>query len=161
MVGPMVRRGVVAATMAVLALSAVSPAMAQDDQGGTLRIAWESDIQHFDPALGYDVVSWPAERLMFDTLVTYDEGTNLVPRLATEMPTISDDGLTYTFKLHPDVPFVRKGEVVRTVTADDVVYSLNRLLRPDVTPTPSPVGPAFFAVIDGSEDVLDGSAETA
>jgi ABC-type transport system substrate-binding protein len=160
-VGPMVRRGVVAATVALLSLSAWSPAIAQDDQGGTLSIAWESDIQYLDPALGYDVVSWPAERLMYDTLVTYDEGTNLIPRLATEMPTISDDGLTYTFTLHPDVPFVRKGEVVRTMTADDVVFSLNRLLRPDLAPNPSPVGPAFFAVIDGADEVISGNAETA
>ena len=38
--------------------------------GGTLSIAWASDIQYFDPAKGYDVVSWPAERLMFETLIT-------------------------------------------------------------------------------------------
>src|SRR6187551_3790072 len=49
MVGPMVRRGVVAATVALLSLSAWSPAIAQDDQGGTLSIAWESDIQYLDP----------------------------------------------------------------------------------------------------------------
>jgi peptide/nickel transport system substrate-binding protein/oligopeptide transport system substrate-binding protein len=159
--GSKLRRAAVATTAGVLAVTLSLPATAQDDQGGTLSIGFESDIQYFDPALGYDVVSWPAERMMFETLVTYDEGTTLVPALATEMPTISEDGLTYTFTLRPDIPFVRQGEVVRTMTADDVVFSLNRLLRPDVTPNPSPVGPAFFAVIDGADQVLAGTAETA
>ena len=36
-------------------------------------------IEWLDPALGYDVTSWPAERLMFEQLLGYDEGTKLVP----------------------------------------------------------------------------------
>jgi ABC-type transport system substrate-binding protein len=135
---------------------------AASDQGGTLSIGFESDIQYSDPALAYDFVSWPANRLMFETLVTYDAGTTLVPALAAEMPRISDDGLVYTFKLRTGVQFVKAGgEVHREMTADDVVFSLNRLLRQDLLPNPSPVGGAFFSVIEGAEAVLDGSAETA
>ncbi|HTE66880.1 MAG TPA: ABC transporter substrate-binding protein, partial [Candidatus Binatia bacterium] len=59
-------------------------------QGGTLSIGYLSDIQTFDPSQGYDVVSWPAERLLYDTLVSYGEGADLVASLAEEMPTVSD-----------------------------------------------------------------------
>ena len=56
-------------------------ASAQDDQGGTLRTAFEGDIAHFDPTVGYDISSSAVERLLYDTLIGYDEGTNLVPML--------------------------------------------------------------------------------
>ncbi|HEY8846709.1 MAG TPA: hypothetical protein VIM24_08630, partial [Candidatus Limnocylindrales bacterium] len=51
-------------------------------RGGTLSIAWASDIQYFDPAKGYDVVSWPAARLIYEQLLGYDSGTKLAPLLA-------------------------------------------------------------------------------
>ena len=41
--------------------------------GGIVTIAFESDIQYFDPALAYDTVSAAAQRLLFDQLVMYDE----------------------------------------------------------------------------------------
>jgi ABC-type transport system substrate-binding protein len=151
------------AAAAVVIMSLGTGALAQDEgPRGTLSIAFESDIATFDPAIGYDFVSWPAAWIMYDSLVDYaPDSTDLVPELATEMPAISDDGLTYTFTLRDDAFFVQKGEAVRPVTADDVVFSINRILRPDLLPTPSPVGPAFFAVIEGADAVLAGEAEAA
>jgi oligopeptide transport system substrate-binding protein len=150
---------------ALLASGALSsaPVLAQDEGSptGTLSIAFASDIDSLDPAIGYDFVSWPAERLIYETLVTYDDGTTLIPGLAEDLPQISDDGLTYTFTLRDGIDFVRRGEIVREVTADDVVFSINRVLRPDLLPHPSPVSEAFFASIVGADAVLDGSAETA
>ncbi len=149
----------------ILAALLAAPGVAVVGQGadptGTVSIGFESDITTLDPAIAYDNVSWPAVTMLFEQLVGYDDGTNLVPMLAAEMPTISDDGLTYTFTLRDGVSFVKHGEVVRTVTADDVVFSINRLLRPDVTPAPSPVGAAFFSAIEGADAVLDGTAEVA
>ncbi len=130
--------------------------------GGIVTIAFESDIQYFDPALSYDTVSAAAQRLLFDQLVMYDEGTGLVPGLAEALPTVSADGKTYTFKLRSGVQFYKPdGTVLREMTADDVVASLNRILTPDLKPTPSPVGPAFFSIIAGSQAVFDGTAATA
>jgi len=134
---------------------------AQEAPPDTLRFAWSSELGTLDPAIAYDTGTLVVEHAVWDTLVTYDGGTTLVPGLATAMPTISADGRTYTFDLRPDVPFVRHGEVLRTVTAADVVHSLNRILRPDMLPTPSPVGGTLFALIEGADAVLDGSAETA
>jgi len=145
---------------ALLVGSVAAGTGAQDDPA-PLSIAWDSDFQYLDPALAYDFVSIPAIHLVFDTLVGYDDGTNLVPKLATSLPTISDDGLTYTFDLRPDVPFVRKGEVVRMLTAADVKASLERVLNPNLKPTPSPVSEAFFSVIEGADAVLAGTATEA
>lgn len=130
--------------------------------GGVVTIAFESDIQYFDPALAYDTVSAAAQRLLFDQLVHYDEGTGLIPGVAEALPTVSADGRTYTFKLRSGVDFYRPdGTVLREMTADDVVASLNRILTPNLKPTPSPVGPAFFGIIAGAQEVFDGTAETA
>ncbi len=133
---------------------------AQGDQGGTLSFAVSSDVTTFDPALAYDAISQEVVHLMFDSLITYDDSGAFVPGLA-DLPVISADGLTYTFTIKPDIPFVRHGEVVRTMTADDVVFSINRLLRPDVTPYPSPIGPSYLTAVTGAQAVLDGTAQTA
>lgn len=130
--------------------------------GGTLSIAFEGDIATLDPALAYDTTSWPAAHMLYDGLLTYDAGTTLIPALASEMPTVSADGLKYTFKLRPGVKFVKSdGSVLRDMTADDVVHSLNRILDPKLTPTPSPVGPPFFSLIAGGQDVIDGKIAVA
>ena len=131
-------------------------------QGGTLSVGFNGEIQWLDPAVGYDVNSWPAERLMFEPLLAYDKGTTLVPLLADGMPTVSSDGKAYTFKLHAGVNFVNEdGSVLRPMTADDVAYSINRVLDPNLKPTPSPVAGGFFGNIVGAADVLSGSATTA
>jgi len=131
-------------------------------QGGTLSIGWNGEIQWLDPSLAYDVTSWPAERLMFEPLLAYDEGTALKPLLADGMPTVSTDGKAYTFKLHTGVNFVNEdGSVLRPMTADDVAYSINRVINPNLKPNPSPVGGGFFGNIVGAADVLSGKATTA
>ena len=119
--------------------------------GGACRSPSHSTWPHLDPALAYDYVSWTVLYALYDQLVTYGVGVDLVPGLAKAMPTVSADGLTYTFKLRSGVKFVKgDGSVLRDMTADDVVASLNRILDPDLKPTPSPVGSSFFGIIDGA-----------
>ena len=130
--------------------------------GGTLSIGANGEIQWLDPALGYDTVSWPAERLVFEALFDYDASSKLIPLLAAEMPTTSADGKTVTIKLHDKVSFVKSdGSVLRAMTADDVAYSIGRNLNPNIKPHPSPVGSGFFGNIVGAADVLAGKAKTA
>jgi peptide/nickel transport system substrate-binding protein/oligopeptide transport system substrate-binding protein len=131
-------------------------------QGGTISIAYASDLQHLDPAVMYDTVGIDAVRLMFEAPLSYDSGTKLVPMLATDLPTISADGKTYTIHLRTGVNFVKQdGSVLREMTADDLVYSLNRVLDPNLKPNPSPVASAFFGNIVGATDVIGGTAKTA
>ncbi|MFL5681439.1 MAG: ABC transporter substrate-binding protein, partial [Chloroflexota bacterium] len=156
--------GVTAGTSASAPASAATGgALAGPPQanGGTLSIAFNSDIQYFDPAKGYDVVSWPAERLIFEQLLQYDAGTKLIPLLADGMPQITNDGKTYTFKLHSGVKFIKPdGSVLRDLAAGDVVASINRVLDPKLKPSASP-GSGFFGGIVGAADVLAGKAATA
>jgi len=149
------------------AASDQEPATSSPSEGGsesTLSIGWEeSGIDTLDPAIAYDYVSWPAIQLIFETLVAYAYASSeLEPRLAEAMPEISADGTVYTFTLREGVDFVRAdGTVHRAMTVDDVVASLNRVLSPNLTPTPSPVGEAFFGNIVGAAEVLAGEATEA
>ncbi len=134
------------------------PAMAQTNEevtpqkGGAIIVAYKDDLATLDPAIAYDWTNWPAVKMVFDGLLDYDAATNLLPRLAAEMPTVSDDGSVYTFKLRQGVKF-QNG---RELTADDVVYTMNRVLDPE---TASP-GAGFYLGIMGAQDFMDGKTET-
>ncbi|MEG4234866.1 ABC transporter substrate-binding protein [Microcoleus sp. Pol11C3] len=69
-------------------------------------------LRTLDPADGYETLSGQLLRNLGDTLYTYESGTTkLIPHLATAMPKVSQDGLTYTVPLrqgvifHDDTPF--------------------------------------------------------
>jgi peptide/nickel transport system substrate-binding protein/oligopeptide transport system substrate-binding protein len=119
-------------------------------KGGEMIVAYKDDLATLDPAIGYDWTNWPAIKMVFDGLLDYDSGTTLQPRIAESMPQISADGLTYTFKLRKGVKFQNGRELV----ADDVVYSITRVLDPK---TASP-GAGFFLGIKGAQELVDGKA---
>lgn len=112
-------------------------------RGGTLHFAQEQ-ISTLDPQLVSDVYSGTVCFQVFRGLIAF--GTNLtpMPELA-ESWTISRDGLDYNFKLRAGVRF-HNG---REMTANDVVYSLHRIFRPD-----GELGLAgqFLEAIDGAMD---------
>jgi len=133
------------------AAATAAPAAATTPQaGGEITVVYKDDLATLDPAVGYDWTNWPAIKLVFDGLLDYDETTNLMPRLAEAMPEVSDDATVYTFKLRQGVKF-QNG---RELTADDVVYSLTRVLDPN---TKSP-GAGFYVGIKGAQDFIDGKA---
>lgn len=74
---------------------------------------------------------------IFDTLYSYKylkRPYELKPNLATEMPDISDDGLTYTIKIKHGVYFTDHSAfpngIGREVKAQDFVYSIMRSFDP-------------------------------
>jgi peptide/nickel transport system substrate-binding protein len=154
------RRALALGALLLIGLLPATTVGAQDAEGGTLSFAVSTDVTAFDPALAYDALSQEMVHLVFDSLITFDDAGAFIPGVA-DLPVISADGLRYTFTIRPDISFVRHGEIVRTMTADDVVASINRLLRPDVLPYPSPIGPSYLTAIAGAQAVLDGTAETA
>ena len=58
-------------------------------------------------------------------LLYFDQEQNIVPALAEALPEISEDGLTYTFKLR-DAQY-SNGD---TIVADDLVFAWKRLIDP-------------------------------
>ncbi|MDQ3353398.1 MAG: ABC transporter substrate-binding protein [Actinomycetota bacterium] len=71
--------------------------------------------------------------LIYDTLLCNDVAGQLLPWLAKEMPTRSDDGLTYTFELHENVRW-HDGQ---PLTADDVVFTFEYFAGQTLSPTVS------------------------
>jgi len=94
-----------------------------------------SGILSLDPAFASGQAAiWPCNQL-YNGLVDMDDQLRVVPAIAKSW-TISDDGRTYTFVLRQDVRFHQTDyfpfEKPRYVTAEDFVYSLGRILSPDV-----------------------------
>jgi len=119
-------------------------------KGGAITVVYKDDFATLDPAIGYDWTNWPAIKMVFDGLLDYDSGTTLQPRIAEALPDLSADGLTYTFKIRKGVKFQNGRELV----ADDVVYTMTRVLDPK---TASP-GAGFFLGIKGAQEFVDGTA---
>lgn len=123
-----------------------------------------TDIPTLDPQLGEDTVSIAYIENLFVHLTNYDLDTaEVVPEAATAW-TISEDGMTYTFTIRTDIPWVKHNPVTmettqevdadgnpRFVTAYDFEYGIKRACDPNI-------GAYYSSVIApnivGCEDVL-------
>ncbi len=88
-----------------------------------------SDIASFDPATATDSNSIAAVDAVFTGLIELNDKLEVVPELAASLPTISADGLTYTFTLKSGLKF-SDGTALK---AQDVAYSIDRALSPAVS----------------------------
>lgn len=86
-----------------------------------------------DPVKQFDAASAELISNVYDSLLEYHylkRPYELVPNLLTKLPELSGDGLTYSFELRSDVKFIDDpcfpGGKGRTLTTDDVIYSLKR-----------------------------------
>ncbi|AZR74469.1 peptide ABC transporter substrate-binding protein [Anoxybacter fermentans] len=78
---------------------------AEPKYGGTLIWGRGGDSVGLDPICETDGESFKVTQQIFDTLVEYEPGTtNIKPALATSW-SVSEDGLTWTFKLRKGVKF--------------------------------------------------------
>ncbi|KKC32726.1 ABC transporter substrate-binding protein [Devosia psychrophila] len=138
--------------IALAVMTMASPVFAQaEKQGGSMIVTYKDDVATLDPAIGYDWQNWSMIKSLFDSLMDYEPGTSTLTTDLAESYTISDDGLTYTFKLRQGIKF-HNG---REMTAEDVKYSLDRVTDPA---TQSP-GAGFFVSIEGFDAASDGSAK--
>jgi peptide/nickel transport system substrate-binding protein len=113
------------AAMSWMAVGGCNPPSSQS-LSGTLVYGRGGETDKLDPIHVDTGESVKVIVNLFDTLVTYaDNGIEIVPALAEKWET-SDDGLKWTFYLRPNVTF-HDGTLL---TADAVVYSFDRLLRP-------------------------------
>jgi ABC-type oligopeptide transport system substrate-binding subunit len=88
----------------------------------TLRFPSDSTIGTLDPAGINAETDVELYQNLFDGLLKFDDSLNVIPDIATKLPDISPDGLTYTFKLNANAKFWN-GHAVK---ASDFIYSFSR-----------------------------------
>jgi peptide/nickel transport system substrate-binding protein len=128
----------VLAALALLGLLA-GPAFDAEAQkkGGVLKIGNLGEPPSLDPHWGTQTITEVLTNHIFEGLYALDEGYRPIPMLAEGMPTVSRDGLTYTFKLRQGVKFHNGKEL----TSADVVASLVRWSKRSI------YGKALFAQV--------------
>ncbi len=106
-----------------VAPSEAAPSSAIKD-GGTLIVGLPGDMVLADPSLVSDSNSSAIQLNVVEGLLGVKAGTlgDIEPVLASELPTVSADGLTYTFKLRTGIKFHDGTDF----NADAVVYNYDR-----------------------------------
>ena len=105
-------------------------ASATEHRGGTLTVSSEvAMLGSIDPAVVYDVEGWRVLALTNDGLLAYKkvggpDGATLVPDLASALPDVSADGLTYRFPLRDGIRY-STGEPVQP---EDFRHGIERTL---------------------------------
>ena len=96
------------------------------DPAGVLHVSLGSeDPDTLDPSKASTSTDISVLHALGRGLLYLDKDLNVVPALATDMPTVSPDGLTYTFKLR-DAKYSNGDPIV----AGDIVYAWQRLIDP-------------------------------
>lgn len=123
------KRGSIRAALCLSVATAALGLLSAEASAKTLVYCSEAAPEGFDPALYSTNSTWDASsKPIYGRLVEFENGTtNLLPGLA-ESWTVSDDMLTYTFKLRPGVKFQTTNYFTptRDMNADDVVFSFDR-----------------------------------
>jgi len=132
--------------------------------GGTLTLALLSDVQEaFDPQKEYYAIAWAIDRCcLLRTLLSYngkttaEGGADVQPDLASAMPEVSADGLTWTFTLKPGIAYAPPLDDV-TVTAQDFIRAMERTACPDCS-----IGgySFYYSTIEGFDEFSAGEADS-
>ena len=118
--------------------------------GGSVTISQTSQPDFLDPALSYTVNGIEPLWLVYTPLITYprtggEKDSSLIPGLAEEMPTISEDGTTYELTLRKGLKY-SDGSPVK---ASDFEHTIKRVLNLESG------GSAFYLGITGAQDYVD------
>ena len=126
--------------------------------GGTLHLLGDGDVDYMDPNISSYTEGLHLERLYSRDLVTFPaivgKTTTVVPDIATAMPTVSADGLTYTATIRTGVKW--NTTPARQVTAADFIRGVKRTCNPA-----QPFGDEsdFTTLIAGLQTFCDGFAK--
>ena len=119
--------------------------------GNSLIVPGDDPSSVLDPIQVGDVSTSEYVVELFGGLVTLDQDLKVQPDLAKEMPSVSNDGKTYTFKLRDNVTFHNS----QRVTAEDFKYSIERAADPT---NASPTVLAYLGNIVGVKDRFQNKA---
>jgi peptide/nickel transport system substrate-binding protein len=116
--------------------------------GGTLRAGIPDNPDHLDTGISYAVEGWELLEATNNGLLTFKKasggaGSEVVPDMATAMPTVTDGGRTYTFHVHSGVRYSPPEN--RAVRPSDFAYAIERLFH-----VGSP-GVGFYTIIQGAD----------
>ncbi len=132
------------------------------DEAKVLRLAL-SDIAYLDPQQITDLYSTRVANVIFEGLYQFDylaTPARVVPNTAVAMPEISDNGRTWTIRIQPGILFASapafKGKP-RELVAQDYVYSITRLLDPNLKRGGDP---AFTNLLEGARPVIDAAKKS-
>lgn len=138
-----------AVLMATFSFIKELPALPEEPENrGTFRFAVVNDPGSLDPGTTSALVDFRLIKCLYQTLMINQWGDDgLEPGAAVDFPTVSEDGLVYTFTLRDDA----RWSDGTPVTADDFVYGWRRALLPDNASDYA----ALFFVIEGAKDFFD------
>lgn len=125
-----------------------APAAGVPAGGKVVRVAAVDPQVALDPQqYTYSIVMKITDNVTESLITTMEDGS-LEPNLLTALPEVSEDGMTYSFELLPDVKF-HNGE---TLKASDVKYSFERLVKLTKMAT-------LMENVEGYKELADGAAE--
>jgi peptide/nickel transport system substrate-binding protein len=149
--------------LAVLAVAGLSACAGTGDggsggdarKGGSITIAATAAPASLDPAVSRSPQAQQALWLVYTGPLVLRRaegagGTELKPGLAESMPEISEDGLTYTFKIREGLHYSN----AKPVRASDFEYTIKRVLRLGASAS-------MFMTIDGAKEYLKDSDKAA
>jgi peptide/nickel transport system substrate-binding protein len=129
-------------------------------RGGTLTMLGTGDVDYIDPSVSYNTVGNEALRLWSRSLYTYPaipgKTSDVMPDLATAMPQISDNGLTYTVTIRTGAMWDTTSP--RQVTAADAVRGLERSCNPA---QPNSALGDYLQLVQGLADFCAGFEKTS
>ncbi|MBB4188295.1 peptide/nickel transport system substrate-binding protein [Sinorhizobium terangae] len=114
-----------------MVMGASQPAFAETPKDTLVEAFAMDDIITMDPGEAFELSTAEMTSNTYSLLVRLDlnDTTKVVGDLADSW-TVSDDGLTYTFKLKPGLKFASGNPI----TAEDVAYSFERAVKLDKSP---------------------------
>lgn len=106
-----------------------------------LNLTEVAELPTGDTALSTDTVGFTVFNQVLEGLYRLDKDSKPVPALAKEEATVSEDGLTYTFKLREDSTWSNGDKV----TANDFVFAWQRVANPET-------GSQYAYLLEGVEN---------
>ena len=116
-------------------------------RGGTLKLLAKAAAGTIDPQVNYTLQYWQLYQATYDGLLAFKKAGRrrafqVVPDLAENLPTPTNGGKTWVFKLRKGIKFSNG----KTVTPADVVASFQRIFK-----VSSPTSGTFYAGIVGAK----------